>query len=92
MSYNLKLSPWTLTTDGCGAYRCRINRDGENDVSARVAFIEKTPRVRIRPDNEMYGINDCYNWAERPFKGDGPEDQESRDWCDSMLVLLGYEI
>lgn len=87
------VGPWTLTDCGSGAYRCLVGSDGRNDIASRVAFIEKTPRVRIRPWSSVtqpFGISDGYNWAEAPFKGDGPEDSESRRWCDSMLILLGY--
>lgn len=88
----LKLGPWTPTTDGFAAYRCLLGKDGANDVAHRVAFIEKTPRVRIRSYSNDYGFRDSFNWAERPFKGDGPNDVESKAWCDSMLKLLGYEV
>lgn len=28
------------------------------------------------------------NWAEGPFKGGGPEDQDARRWCDAALQLF----
>ena len=58
----------------------------------RIAFIEKTPRVKHPTTNE---------WIDGP-KGDGggtPEKdgtygfcKESREWCDAKLVELGYAI
>lgn len=94
MEFN-KVGPWTLCEEGCGAYRARAGKDGEL-IENRVAFIEKTPRIRIRdmgPGNQRNGRdNDFLNWASGPFKGDGPDDQESRDWCDQALVLFGYKL
>ncbi len=87
-----------MTAEGAGAYRALTGGDGRNNIADRVAFIEKTPRIRIRPysmGERMYGgrqWEDFLNWAERDWKGDGPEDQESRDWCDRVLVALGYEL
>jgi hypothetical protein len=61
-------------------------------IADRVAFIEKTPRVRIR----RFGYDDPYpdhlNWASGQ-KGNGP-DEKSKDWCVQMLNLLErkYEV
>jgi hypothetical protein len=90
LEHVMKVSPWIVVDDYCAA---RIIEGGHIDkVEDRVAFIEKTPRVRVR-DNE-YGSDypDFLNWAERPFKGNYGGDPESRKWCDQMLVLLGYEL
>lgn len=87
----MKVGPWTLCEGGTGAYRAILGLDGEN-INYRVAFIEKTPRIRIR---NVYGCSpkdDHLNWASRGWKGEGPEDQESRDWCDKVLELFGYEL
>ncbi len=78
-----------------GAYRAVAGTDGEL-IAIRYAFIEKTPRIRIREYSlgEYKGTRnweDFLNWASGN-KGDGPEDQESRDWCDRVLVALGYEL
>lgn len=60
-------------------------------IANRVAFIEKTPRVRVGPWEEF----ECgKNWFEGP-KGCAPEYgkyQPSRDWCDEQLLQLGYVI
>lgn len=83
----MKVGPWIDDPEG-GAYRAIEGRDA-GDPGNRVAFIEKTPRVRIRSKDI---VHDGYNWAERPYKGTGPRDPESRVWCDMMLVMFGYEL
>lgn len=83
-----KIGPWQMTADGCGAFRSWLGADPES-IRDRVAFIEKTPRIRVRDasrDNDDH--TDYLNWASRQFKGDGPNDQESRDWCDAALKLF----
>lgn len=100
-----KLTKWTVTDCGCGAYRAIEGTDG-NHVGNRVAFIEKTPRVRIR--SYYLGTNTRWNDAgdkvseERQWpehldwccgpKGSHHDDAESREWCDRMLVAMGYTL
>lgn len=86
----MKVGPWTLVEGGCGATRVRLGGNIDN-ISDRVAFIEKTPRIRVRSDS-LLNDRDFLNWASGPFKGDGPNDPESREWCDKALVLFGYEL
>lgn len=62
----------------------------ENLIENRVAFIEKTPRVRIGAFTDR--DSDWKNW-EQGSKGCGPdygEDPVSREWCDTRLRELGY--
>ena len=101
----MKVTDWMMDSDGIGAFRMVQGGDPEN-IGHRVAFIEKTPRVRIRPAHfrehrgtyEDGGEYVEYHWAEhldwaaRDFKGSGADDPESRAWCDAMLKLLGYEL
>jgi hypothetical protein len=97
----VKITTWMMTEDGCGAFRMKVGGN-PNNIQDRVAFIEKTPRIRIRPGHSTEHMSpisddgwshyDYLNWAEAPFKGSGPESKESRDWCDSALVLFGYEL
>lgn len=102
--FTRRVGPWTLTEDGCGAYRAYFGTDGSL-VKNRVAFIEKTPRIRIRDavvnvpaqlieaklvKDDCNLRDDAMNWAFRRFKGSGPEDQASRKWCDDALRLFGY--
>lgn len=87
-----KLSPWiTEYYNGlpCGSMRIVEGTD-HTDIKNRVAFIEKTPRIRIRPQY-LTNYPDFLNWAERPFSGDGPLDDESKKWCDDMLRVMGYQ-
>ena len=96
----MKLSPWLPIPSA--PYCCaRIVEGGDiNDVSDRIAFIEKTPRIRIR--DEVTGYPDWLNWAEGSKGAGGSGDPEteqlygfyppSRQWCDDMLKLLGYEL
>lgn len=87
------LSPWIMV-DHCAT---RVVKGGNPLIlTDRVCFIEKTPRVRVN----CYGY--CLDggrgldediWLYGP-KGDGQLcglDEKSRAWCDSMLVLLGWE-
>lgn len=97
-----KISPWLR--DECGAYRI-IEGGDINNTADRVAVIEKTPRVRIRSAHfrERHGTYEDgghyvdYQWHEfldwcEGYKGDGPDDEESRNWCDNMLRALGYQL
>jgi len=87
----MKVGPWVLVEDGCGATRV-IEGGNVNNIKDRVAFIEKTPRIRIRPYYLLEKDKDFLNWASGPFKGSGPEDEEARAWCDRALVLFGYTL
>jgi len=101
---NKQVAPWVIRED-C-AIRHIAGTDPD-DVRARVAFIEKTPRVRIR--EHYMGTQRLINWLsnepgreERLWpehcdwcygdKGNGPDDEESQQWCDAMLKLLGYTL
>jgi hypothetical protein len=86
---NKRLSNW-IEYDGYCAVRIIEGGNVEN-VADRVAFIEKTPRVRI---GEFTEKEDSNNWEFGP-KGCGQEYgayQPSRDWCDKRLVELGYNL
>jgi hypothetical protein len=99
----MKVGPWQVVDGFCIA---RVIEGGDPDnIADRVAFIEKTPRVRIRSghyredrgryeDGEEYieyRWHEFLDWAEGA-QGLGPDDPESQQWCDDMLKLLGYEI
>jgi hypothetical protein len=100
-----KLSKWTVDEDGLGVYRAMAGTDG-NVIANRVAFIEKTPRVRIRSyslgtekhwDDAGNVVSEERRWPEFldwfcGDKGDGPDDPESRQWCDKILTAMGYEL
>lgn len=85
------LTEWMQDVDSAHCFmRCIVGAD-PTLVASRVAFIEKTPRVRMAPFSE---VDDFKNWEQGP-KGCAPEYgryQPSRDWCDEQLVALGYQI
>jgi hypothetical protein len=93
-----ELTPW-IAEEHCAM---RVLRGKDPAVIAnRVAFIEKTPRVRIAHADEPWSYsNDSSKWWQGP-KGSGGSgnaereqtygfDPESRAWCDEQLVALGY--
>ena len=95
----MKVSPWIVFEEICAV---RIIEGGDvNNVADRVAFIEKTPRVRIMPF--VWDDTDWQHWHQGP-KGSGggdghlPENKlygfypPSRKWCDEQLISLGYEL
>jgi hypothetical protein len=89
----MKLSPWTMVDGHCSMRY--IEGTNPNDISNRVAFIEKSARVRVSPfDHSKDSMYDCDNWYSG-FRGHSPEYgeyQPSRDWCDNELVKMGYEL
>ncbi|GAA4880177.1 hypothetical protein GCM10023310_70450 [Paenibacillus vulneris] len=93
-----QLSDWIIV-DGHCATRVKIGGNPDN-VEERVAFIEKTPRVRINKNkycverkNEIGCSmldNDAWLYGEKGSTEYG-RDKSSRKWCDDMLALLGWE-
>ncbi len=83
------LSDWIVVDQ---YFATRIIEGGDvNNIADRVAFIEKTPRIRIRHYGMGAAERDDLNWASG-YKGDDGFDLESRQWCDRMLSALGYII
>lgn len=92
-----ELSNWMIV-DGYCATRIIVGGKVEN-VSDRVAFIEKTPRVRI-PKNKYCvefseGIGGLGQKTDAWVSGEKGSseyglDEDSRKWCDQMLILLGW--
>lgn len=95
-NYKYFLSDWVIVDGYCAT---RYIKDKLNTLENRVAFIEKTPRVRTKPFTEY---NDFQNWvcgvkgqggsfdANHEEEGNYGFDQESRDWCDARLREMGY--
>lgn len=92
-----KLSGWIVVEGHCAM---RILEGGNPaQLASRVAFIEKTPRVRVRPFTD--GETDHKGWRCGP-KGSGGTDAEangyygfdmdSRAWCDAELLAMGYDV
>lgn len=95
-----QLSDWIVVDDCCAM---RIIKASDPAVIAnRIAFIEKTPRIRIRPFSKSeYHEQNNWRQGEKGMGGsDGniPENglygfyQPSRDWCDEQLLKMGYEL
>lgn len=85
----VELSEWIVISGYCAT---RVVKGTDPDVIAnRVAFIEKTPRVKIGEE-----------WVSGPKGSGGHEDPEkwklygfdpdSRQWCDDRLIELGYKL
>lgn len=109
-----KLSPWVVEPEmyedgeeiynenGFCCFRYIIGTD-PNKIENRVAFIEKTPRVRMRKFNPKNPNDDFKRWFQG-HKGSGgsdghiPENQlygydpKSRQWCDIMLINMGWDL
>lgn len=93
------LSEWIMI-EHCAT---RIIEGGDvTKVEDRIAFIEKTPRIRMLNDqfaleskNPYAGTESVSHdaWVYGP-KGSSEygEDQDSRDWCDEMLKLMGWNL
>jgi len=91
------LSDWIVIDGNCAT---RIKKDGDvNIIKDRVAFIEKTPRVRV--DKYKYSV-ECHDeyggdmedrdaWIFGYSDSDYGFSEDSRKWCDDMLKLLGYK-
>lgn len=96
-----KLSPWIRLED-CSV-RTLLGADPQR-IESRVALVEKTPRVRIRDAHFRedvgyyedggryveYRWDEHLDWATRGWKGEGPDDEEAKQWCDNMLAALGH--
>lgn len=94
-----QLTEW-LVYDGYCAMRCIAGSD-TSKVENRVAFIEKTPRVRTSPFTDWRHDHLC--WEQGPKGSGGPDGHipeneyygfypPSREWCDRRLVELGYAL
>jgi len=88
------LSDWIIIDNYCAI---RIVKGGKVDnVSDRVAFIEKSPRVRVNKNklcmenSHSCAISDAWLYGGRGSSDYG-RDTDSRKWCDDMLKLLGWE-
>ncbi len=95
-----ELSNWIVVDGYCAM---RIIKGSDPDVIAnRIAFIEKTPRIRIKPFSKSeYHEQDNWRQGEKGVGGcDGhlPENglygfyKPSRDWCDEQLLEMGYDL
>lgn len=101
-----KLSPWMPVPNAPDCCMRIIVGGDPTKAYDRYAFIEKTPRIRIRHPSlrlmasQMPMWQDWLDWMEGT-KGDGGElqadgtyayDTKSQEWCDRVLTALGYEL
>lgn len=95
----MRVSAWLQDPDA--AHCCmRIIEGGDpHRVADRVAFIEKTPRVRVAPYTDE--DSDFHNWQSGPKGSGGGDpardltygyDPQSRAWCDARLREMGYTL
>lgn len=97
------LGPWTALP---GEPHCIVRTEvgaSPSQAANRYALIEKTPRVRIRPDFCRLSFGswpEHLDWCEGP-KGSSAEqmpdgswqyDEASKQWCDRVLKALGHEL
>lgn len=81
----MKFNPTWYLVDVCGT--CLVRQGGNPaNIADRVAFIEKTPRVRTGHHHEDL---EYLNWTPGP-KGTNAQDQESRAWCLEKLKSMGW--
>jgi hypothetical protein len=85
-----KLSPWIPDPDYPDCFMRILESSDQTKLENRVAFIEKTPRIRVAPFTDVN--TDYKNWKQgRKGCGDKMGSyQPSRDWCDEQLINLGY--
>lgn len=92
-----ELSGWIIVEGHCAT---RILRGGDiNNPHDMVAFIEKTPRVKVRKNKYSIDSEDGISgeiqkrdaWIYGFKDSEYGMSEKSRKWCDEMLSLLGYE-
>lgn len=98
------LSDWIMDEHDCCAMR--VKKDGDpNNVRDRVAFVEKTPRVRV-PEyggcsayvqvdgDSVHGSDvevEVWIYGGNYRSSEYGHNEEGRNWCDRMLKALEYE-
>lgn len=85
----VRLSDWVADPDGGHCSLRHIVGTDPQDVATRVAFIEKTPRIRVRAFTTE---EDWKGWHSRGWKGSDGWSEASQGWCDAQLIALGYEV
>lgn len=104
---NILVSPWIVVGDHCAVRILAGTEFSTEHLWNRVAFIEKTPRVRIGPCASRGNFSEQHaadrnNWEYGPKGTGGSGDHEqlgqygfdphSREWCDTRLREIGYEL
>lgn len=86
---SVRVSPWTVVPDADHCAMRYIEGTDPNVVANRVAFIEKTPRVRFQPFTNH--CDDYQGWHPG-WKGDDGFCEVARGWCDTHLQSMGYVV
>lgn len=84
----IKLSAWMADPDGGHCSMRIIEGTDPSEVANRVAFIEKTPRVRIK----AFDPNQDWKGWHQAWKGDDGWDAVAQGWCDAHLQAMGYDV
>ena len=84
----IRVSPWTAVPDAEYCAMRYIEGTDPEVIANRVAFVEKTPRVRFQPFSES---EDFRNWH-AGWKGDDGWDEVAQGWCDTHLLAMGYVV
>ena len=77
---------WIYHKDGTARFLIEWGGD-PNEIKDRIAFIEKSPRIRIASAYNL--AEDAKNWAYGD-KGNDLHDRESADWCIKALEAFGW--
>lgn len=83
------LTPWTAVPEAPYCAMRYVQGTDPKVIANRVAFIEKTPRVRIQACQDVG--EDWRNWH-CGWKGEDGWDPVAQGWCDTHLLALGYEV
>lgn len=96
-----RVSGWIQDQGPYAEHCCFIYVEGgdPNNVADRVAFIEKTPRVRVKSQG-LDGVDRPDSWRSGPKGAGGSGDAQaqglygyykpSRCWCERHLRRMGY--
>jgi len=87
---NIELTEW-IVVDGFCATRILVGGD-VNNIDDRIAFIEKTPRVRVNQNEWEFGPKGKGGCIEIEGQTIYGFYQPSRDWCDERLTEMGYKL
>ena len=85
----LRVSAWTADPDAPYCSMRFLEGTDPTAVANRVAFIEKTPRVRFQPFSNP--SDDWKGWHQG-WKGDDGWDAAAQGWCDQHLLAMGYVV
>lgn len=86
----IELSDWMPDPENPHCFMRIIKGGNPLEIRDRVAFIEKTPRVRTQKFTSTLRDYDKWDYGPSGCAPDYGTWQPSRDWCDTQLRALGY--